>query len=52
MFFKNRKSYKWTKIAQELNDIKQSNNNLRLGKHCRERWLNHLDPKINRFSYF
>ena len=30
----------WTKIAQQLPG--------RIGKQCRERWHNHLDPAINR----
>ncbi|OMJ84602.1 hypothetical protein SteCoe_14276 [Stentor coeruleus] len=37
----------WANIAKEIN---KSNNNwsIRKGKHCRERWHNHLDPKINK----
>mmetsp|Transcript_31643 Transcript_31643/g.95075 ORF Transcript_31643/g.95075 Transcript_31643/m.95075 type:complete len:353 (-) Transcript_31643:79-1137(-) len=31
---------KWAQIAQKLDG--------RLGKQCRERWYNHLDPKIKR----
>lgn len=31
---------KWSQIARELNG--------RLGKQCRERWYNHLDPSINK----
>ena len=31
---------KWSLIARELNG--------RLGKQCRERWYNHLDPNINK----
>lgn len=31
---------KWSHIARQLNG--------RLGKQCRERWYNHLDPQINK----
>lgn len=31
---------KWTLIAKHLNG--------RIGKQCRERWHNHLDPAINK----
>ncbi len=31
---------KWTQIAKHLNG--------RIGKQCRERWHNHLDPNINK----
>jgi hypothetical protein len=31
---------KWSHIARQLNG--------RLGKQCRERWYNHLDPHINK----
>ena len=31
---------KWSHIARQLNG--------RLGKQCRERWYNHLDPSINK----
>lgn len=31
---------KWTLIAKHLNG--------RIGKQCRERWHNHLDPNINK----
>jgi len=35
---------KWSVIATELGGG-------RLGKQCRERWYNHLDPSINRGSW-
>lgn len=47
MIFNNRKSFKWSKIAKELN-LKRSGTSIRLGKHCRERWNNHLDPSISK----
>jgi len=34
---------KWSIIAKELNG--------RLGKQCRERWYNHLDPNINKSEW-
>lgn len=36
-------SYKWTEVARELN-TSLNNGIIRLGKHCRERWNNHIDP--------
>jgi hypothetical protein len=33
----------WTKIAQHIDG--------RVGKQCRERWCNHLDPKIKKGAY-
>jgi hypothetical protein len=41
-------SYKWTEIAKDLNNT-LNKNVIRLGKHCRERWFNHIDP--NRKMY-
>ena len=40
----------WRDIATEVN--KQSNPSvIRTGKQCRERWVNHLDPSVNRGSW-
>ena len=33
----------WTKIAQQLPG--------RIGKQCRERWHNHLDPSIKKCNF-
>ena len=41
--------YKWTEIAEELNRNKSQKNTTRLGKHCRERWFNHLDPNFKKY---
>ena len=37
---------KWAVIAKELNRVGRGSSSLR-GKHCRERWYNHLNPEIN-----
>jgi hypothetical protein len=36
---------KWSQIAEALKKECKAN---RTGKQCRTRWLNHLDPNINR----
>jgi len=36
---------KWSQIAEA---IKRKCRTTRTGKQCRTRWLNHLDPSINR----
>lgn len=41
-------SKKWTNIANKLNEVFHGKSNFRLGKHCRERWLNHLDPSLKK----
>lgn len=40
--------YKWTKIAQTLNETLKKQTNLRLAKHCRERFFNHLKPNLRK----
>lgn len=37
----------WTEIASELN-ARSGSKAIRTGKQCRERWINYLDPEINR----
>jgi len=37
---------KWTVVAQKMEEVYRLNG--RSGKQCRERWHNHLDPKINK----
>lgn len=37
---------KWTIVAQKMEEVYGLNG--RSGKQCRERWHNHLDPKINK----
>jgi hypothetical protein len=39
---------KWKEIAIELNNRVGNQKLFRQGKQCRERWINHLDPEINR----
>lgn len=46
--FKSQKSVKWATIAKELNLHNKNNNTIRLGKHCRERWVNNLNPELIR----
>lgn len=36
----------WSRIARELNVKFHGGRNIRIGKHCRGRWYNHLDPSI------
>jgi len=40
----------WKDIAKELN-ARTGFKHYRHGKQCRERWINHLDPSINRGSW-
>ena len=40
--------FKWTKIAQELNQNFNLEKNFRLAKHCRERFYNHLNPSLKK----
>jgi hypothetical protein len=43
---------KWTLIARELNKkASQTTKVFRQGKQCRERWINHLDPSINKGAW-
>ncbi|OMJ95807.1 hypothetical protein SteCoe_701 [Stentor coeruleus] len=44
-------SKKWTNIANKLNDVFHNGEAFRLGKHCRERWLNHLDPSLKKSEW-
>jgi len=43
----NRSKYnvKWSRIAMKFNHQSQNN---KLGKHCKERWFNHLSPHLNK----
>lgn len=36
---------KWSMIAMKFNFLSKNN---KLGKHCKERWFNHLSPLLNR----
>ncbi|CAG9321745.1 unnamed protein product [Blepharisma stoltei] len=38
----------WSKIAKELNSLLYQKKQIRNGKQCRERWLNRLNPIINK----
>ena len=39
--------HSWAKIASVINQEIHANEPVRLGKHCRERWFNHLNPELN-----
>lgn len=39
-------SKKWTEIANKLNQDFHKGNVVRLGKNCRQRWFNFLDPSL------
>lgn len=39
---------KWAAIAREMNQKLSNPLVFRQGKQCRERWINHLDPSINK----
>lgn len=41
----------WSKIAKEINYQIYNGDQLRKGKHCRERWYNHLNPDLNSKFY-
>jgi hypothetical protein len=41
----------WSKIAKQINYETHNGIQLRKGKHCRERWFNHLNPELNSNSY-
>lgn len=38
---------RWAKAARKLNKKLYSSEAIRSGRHCRERWRNHLDPNLN-----
>ena len=37
----------WKRIADEINQSVHSGFIIRNGKHCRERWNNHLNPRLS-----
>jgi len=39
--------HSWAKIANLINQEIHDGEAVRLGKHCRERWYNHLNPDLN-----
>lgn len=41
----------WTAIASELNQQLYQGQQVRHGKQCRERWLNHLDPGLRKGNW-
>lgn len=38
----------WAQIARELNNDYHNGKSVRQGKHCRERWFNHLNPCLRK----
>jgi len=42
------KRIKWGEVAFKLSKM-TSGDMKRIGKHCRERWHNHLDPILKKF---
>ncbi|CAK64653.1 unnamed protein product (macronuclear) [Paramecium tetraurelia] len=45
------RSNKWSLIAMEMSKICNSSN-VRLGKQCRERWINKLNPQVERGPWY
>jgi hypothetical protein len=41
----------WAKAATKINETLYGNQVIRQGKHCRERWCNHLNPSLNSNIY-
>ena len=42
---------KWAKISYELNKSAASSQDFKKDSQCRERWLNHLSPHLNKYSF-
>lgn len=38
----------WSRIAQIINSLYHNGMQIREGRQCRERWLNHVDPTLNK----
>lgn len=38
----------WSAVAKELNTMIHDGNTIRHGRHCRERWFNHIDPNLKK----
>lgn len=43
--------HNWAQAAKRLNQLFYEGRLVRQGKHCRERWFNHLDPNLNSKDY-
>ena len=46
-----RGSSSWTLVAKEINSIFHRGKPVRVPRKCRERWINHLNPNINKGSW-
>lgn len=38
----------WSSIAKEINAMVHNGHSVRIGRHCRERWYNHVDPELKK----
>lgn len=50
-YVKNHGPKNWSKIAKKINIEIYTGSDYRRGKHCRERWFNHLDPNLKSKNY-
>lgn len=41
----------WSSIAKEINAMVHNSVNIRQGRHCRERWYNHVDPELKKGNW-
>ena len=47
---KSNKNYCWTHISEKFN-LESSRGIIRLPKHCREKWINHLNPDLIKYFF-
>ncbi|OMJ74714.1 hypothetical protein SteCoe_26288 [Stentor coeruleus] len=50
-YVKNHGPKNWSKIAKKINIEIYTGSDYRRGKHCRERWFNHLDPNLKKSDW-
>jgi hypothetical protein len=51
LLVKTRGQNNWSSIAKELNSKVHKSFPFRKGKQCRERWINHLNPKLQKHQW-